>query len=167
MVVDYSMNKNKIRNITALLVSIILAQGAGLLGSLATVPQIDSWYRELTKPAFTPPDGAFSIVWPLLFTLMAVAAWLVWLRRDDNGTAKTGLIWYGVQLICNVAWSFLFFGMQSPPAALVEILILLTAIIITTWYFYKVDIKAAILMTPYILWVGYAMVLNGSIVLLN
>ncbi len=151
----------------ALVVSLILAQGAGLLGSLATVPNIDTWYRGLAKPAFTPPDSAFPIVWPLLFTLMAVAAWLVWLRRNENATAKTGLIWYGVQLICNVAWSFLFFGMQSPSAALVEILILLAAIIITTWYFYKVDVKAAILMTPYILWVGYATILNGSIVLLN
>lgn len=161
------MNKNTIQNITALLVSILLAQGAGLLGSLATVPQIDTWYRELTKPGFTPPDSAFPIVWPLLFTSMAIAAWLVWLKKDEIAEAKTGLIWYGVQLVCNVAWSFLFFGMQSPPAALVEILILLAAIIITTWYFYKVDIKAAILMTPYILWVGYATVLNGSIVLLN
>lgn len=161
------MKLYSLRNLTALLISVFLAQGVGLLGSLATVPNIDTWYRDLTKPIFTPPDSVFPIVWPLLFTLMAVAAWLVWLSRNENPYARTGLIWYGVQLVCNVAWSFLFFGVQSPSAALVEIFILLAAIIITTWYFYKVDIKAAILMTPYILWVGYATVLNGSIVLLN
>ena len=161
------MSKNYVSSILALLVSILLAQGVGLLGSIATVPNIDPWYRALEKPVFTPPDSLFPIIWPLLFLLMAVAAWLVWTKRETYPVANTAIVWYAVQLFFNLAWSFLFFGLQSPTAAFVEILLLFTAILITTWYFQKVDIKAAILMMPYILWVGYAMVLNASIAFLN
>lgn len=161
------MPDSNAKKFIALVISILLAHGIGVLGSLATMPSIEPWYRELTRPEFTPPDSAFPIVWPLLFTLMAVAAWLVWLRRGENPFVNKGLIWYCVQLMFNFAWSFLFFGLQSPGAALFEIFLLLAAIILTTWYFWKVDVKAAILMTPYILWVGYATVLNAAIVVLN
>ena len=161
------MKDSKITSFFALLISILLAQGVGLLGSIATVPNIDPWYRALEKPIFTPPDSLFPIIWPLLFLLMAVAAWLVWTKREAYPVANTAIVWYAVQLFFNLAWSFLFFGLQSPAAAFVEILLLLIVILITTWYFQKVDIKAAILMTPYILWVGYATVLNASIVFLN
>lgn len=154
------------KNIFALIVSIAIAQGAGLIGSLATRPNLDTWYRELEKPFFTPPDWIFPIVWPILFLLMAVAVWLVWIKPASD--MRTQAFWaYGIQLALNIVWSFLFFGLQNPAMALVEINMLLVAILATTAFFLQVTKLAAYLMVPYILWILFAMMLNASIVFMN
>lgn len=170
----------------ALIFSIILAQGAGLIGSLATRPNIETWYRAIEKPVFTPPDGVFPVVWPALYLLMAVAAWLVY-RTPGHGDRKfwqegasyesmllmsrptraSALGIYGVHLIFNVLWSFLFFQWHLPGAAFFEILLLLVVILVTTRLFYRVRPLAGWLMVPYILWMGYATVLTASIWWLN
>lgn len=154
------------KNIIALIVSILIAQGAGLLGSFATRPNIDTWYRELEKPVFTPPEWVFPVVWPILFLLMAVAVWLIWIKPASDMRTQ-GLWAYGIQLLLNITWSFLFFGLQNPAMALVEINMLLVAILATTAFFLQVTKLAAYLMVPYILWILFAMMLNASIVFMN
>jgi len=182
----YLQPMNYLYRILTLLFSILIAQSAGFLGSLATRPNIETWYRGIEKPFFTPPDGVFPIVWPLLYLLMGIAAWLVWYapaKEDDSywregasyesmlltqrGSRSFALGVYGVHLVFNVLWSFLFFQWQLLGVAFAEILVLLALILLTTRLFYRIRPVAGYLMIPYILWVFYAGVLNASIWWLN
>ncbi|WP_340106931.1 TspO/MBR family protein [Rhodohalobacter sp. 8-1] len=124
------------------------------------------WYDQLNKPGWNPPGWLFGPVWTALYTMMAFAAWRIWRRLGFSG-AKTELSWFAIQLFLNGLWSQLFFNAQSPGLAFVEILFLLAAIIITTAYFYRQDSIAGWLMVPYILWVAFATVLNGTISMIN
>jgi len=148
----------------ALIVSILIAYAVAFLGSLVTTPSIANWYATLNKPSFNPPNYLFGPVWTLLFTLMAISAYLVW-RKQKKITAELKI--YGVQLGLNFLWSYLFFGLQRPGLALFEILLLWIFIALTITKFYKVDKLAAYLLIPYILWVSFAVFLNYSIVTLN
>ena len=154
------------RSLIGLGIALIASFVASLIGSVLTQPNLD-WYATLVKPSFTPPNGAFPVVWTILFVMMAVAAWLVWRARADEGDKKLALIWYGIQLVLNVAWSFAFFFIQSPPAGFGVIMALILAIVITLVAFAKVSRTAALLLVPYLLWVGFAAGLNFTIWVLN
>jgi tryptophan-rich sensory protein len=145
---------------------LLVCLGAGYLGSLATAESVKDWYPGLIKPPGTPPDSVFGPVWTALFLLMAVAAWQVWARSGFDG-ARLALVLFGVQLLLNIAWSFLFFGLRQPGAALVEILLLWVAILITILAFKSHSLTAALLLLPYLAWVGYATYLNYGIWRLN
>jgi tryptophan-rich sensory protein len=142
---------------------LILSLLVSSLGGWLTAGSISDWYPTLAKPSFNPPDWVFAPVWSTLFLLMAIAAWRVW-RRAGWGA---GLVLYFVQLVGNLAWSALFFGLQRPGLALVDCALLLVLIIATTFQFRRHDGLAALLMLPYIAWVAFACILNGAIVALN
>ena len=135
------------------------------LGSIATVPALGDWYAGLVKPAWNPPNWIFGPVWTTLYAMMAVAAWLVW-KRGGPGRLPA-LILFGVQLALNVSWSWLFFGLRQPGAALAEILFLWLAIGATAWAFGRLSRPAALLFIPYLLWVSFAAVLNWALWRLN
>ena len=153
-------------NIIAVIFSIVLAQGAGLVGSVFTVSSIDTWYVTLTQPSFAPPSWVFGPVWVMLYTLMGVAAYLVW-RKRKNSTSRMALKVYGAQLVLNALWSIIFFGLHRPDVAFFEIVLLLGCIIWTTVLFWRVDPRASWLMMPYIAWVSFASMLNAAIWVLN
>ncbi|WP_374307935.1 TspO/MBR family protein [Dongia sp.] len=145
---------------------LILSLLVSSLGGWLTAGSIGDWYPTLAKPGFNPPDWVFAPVWSTLFLLMAIAAWRVW-RRVGWAAGRTSQILYFAQLVGNLAWSALFFGLQRPGLALVDCALLLILIIATTWQFRRHDGLAALLMLPYIAWVAFACVLNGAIVALN
>ena len=149
-----------------LVVAVVVCYGAALLGNLATMPQIPTWYAGIAKPSWTPPDWLFGPVWSLLYAMMAVAAWLIW-RQSDWKTAKSPLLWFAAQLILNSLWSILFFGMQKPAWSMVEVFFLWLAILMTVRAFWPVSRVAAGLLIPYLLWVSFASVLNVAIWQLN
>lgn len=153
--------------ILALLLSLALTYGAAWLGARYTAPALREWYPSLKKPAWTPPDWLFGPVWGILYTLMAVAAWLVYLEIGLDRTAIGPLQLYELQLLLNVTWSYVFFRKQNPKLALGVILLLLVAIAVTALAFYQVSPLAGWLMLPYLLWVGFAALLNLAIVRLN
>ncbi len=104
---------------------------------MATIPVVDSeWFQTLAKPSFQPPDWVFSPVWTILYVLMAMAGALVWLTNDIR--RKRAMIFFGVQLLLNVAWSILFFGMQKVGLAFVDIVLLWIAIAATIGIFYTI-----------------------------
>jgi len=138
---------------------------AAAIGGYATSLGLDAWYRALAKPSWNPPDWVFGPVWTLLYVLMALAAWLVWLRGWK--AARYALALFVVQLILNAAWSWLFFGLRQPGWAFVEIVVLLAAIIATTVAFARVKPIAAWLLAPYLAWVAFAGFLNFAIWRLN
>jgi len=140
---------------------ILITEGAGILGSIATYSSVKSWYlTDLIKPSFNPPSWIFGPVWTLLFFLMGIALYLVWIKKNN-------LFWFWVQLFLNILWSFLFFGLHSPLLALFEIIILWFAILITIIKFWSFNKKASLLLFPYLVWVGFASFLNFSIARLN
>lgn len=144
---------------------LVLVALAGGLGSLATTPNIATWYAGLAKPWFNPPNAVFPIVWTLLYAMMAVAGWLAW--RPGGRTGGRTLVPFLVQIALNVAWSFVFFAGHSPLAGLVVIALLLAAIVWTIAVFWPISRTAALLLLPYLLWVAFAAVLNVAIFTLN
>jgi translocator protein len=146
----------------ALLVFIMLVAAAAVVG---TQFGPGPWYVSLQKPEWTPPNWLFAPVWTTLYVGIAVAGWLVWRARK---TAKvTAIVLWGIQLILNGLWSWLFFGLQRPDLALADIIALLVVI---CWFIAaasQTNRMAALLFVPYALWVGFASALNFAIWRLN
>lgn len=140
--------------------------GAAGLGSIWTASSVNTWYRTLRKPAFTPPNWIFAPVWSALYLMMAVSGWLVW-RNAGWGGAKLPFFMFFVQLALNVAWSGLFFGLRRPSVALVDVAFLLAAIIVTAISFLPFSTAAFCLLIPYAAWVSFATFLNFKIWTLN
>lgn len=162
----------KLRNTLQLIAAILLAESAGIIGSFFTAPAIEGWYAGLVKPALNPPSWLFGPVWTTLFALMGIAVFLVWssyakASEDKKKGIKIALALFGIQLVLNTLWSIIFFGMQSPGAALIEIALLWISILATIIAFSKISKPAAWLLIPYILWVSFASYLNYAIWMLN
>ncbi|NTU92963.1 MAG: tryptophan-rich sensory protein [Chlorobiaceae bacterium] len=136
-------------------------------GSLFT-PEPGSWYyTTLQKPSWNPPDWIFPPVWTLLFILMGVALSMVLEVGMEKKEVRQSAALFGLQLFLNLGWSASFFGMRSPLAGFVEILILWLAIVATIVSFSRVSRPAALLLVPYICWVSFASFLNFTILRLN
>jgi translocator protein len=151
-------------NILVLLGFLTLCLAVGFTAGQLTAPNIPHWYAGLAKPPFNPPDGVFAPVWSTLYVLMAVAGWRVW-RKTGWKSPALGL-WAG-QLALNFAWSFIFFGAHALGAALAELIVLWFMILATLIGFGRIERTAGWLLAPYLLWVGYAGVLNFSLWRLN
>ena len=161
------MTWSRFSEISQLAAAIILCQGVGYIGSLFTRPAIPGWYAGLARPALTPPGWVFAPVWITLYLLMGVALYLVWRQGLSTSGVKPALLAFGVQLALNALWSWLFFGMRSPLAGLVDIVLLWLAIIVCMVLFLRVSAAAFGLLVPYILWVSFAAWLNYGILVLN
>jgi len=161
------VKKPIVREILTLVISIVICQMAGFIGSLFTRASLSTWYTTLNKPSFNPPDAVFGPVWTALYLLMGISLYIVWRRVSHGREVKIALVLFAIQLILNTLWSFLFFGLRSPLAGFVDILLLWVAILFTLLLFFKLSRAAGILLLPYILWVSFAIVLNASIWLLN
>ena len=157
-------------------ISIAIPLMAGVIGSIFTSESVSTWYQTIEKPSFSPPNWLFGPVWTTLYVLMGISLFLVWrattsttitFTKDRHTRRIAAFITFGSQLILNVLWSFLFFGLRSPQLAFVEIIILLISIIATIVIFSKISKLAAILMVPYAGWVTFASFLNLQIWLLN
>ncbi|MDH5467858.1 MAG: tryptophan-rich sensory protein [Candidatus Aminicenantes bacterium] len=155
------------RVIFKLIVSLIICQLAGFVGSLFTTPSIPTWYASLAKPSFTPPNWVFSPVWISLFVLMGISLFLLWEKTLHFPGVKTAIFWFAVQLGLNMLWSILFFGLKSPFLALIEIIVLWIAIFLTILKSLRVLKLAGVLLIPYLIWVSFAAGLNYSIWTLN
>jgi tryptophan-rich sensory protein len=154
------------RSVIGLAVFLGLCFGAAWAGSMLTSPALPEWYTGLAKPSWTPSDWVFGPVWSLLYLMMGLAAWLVW-RQAGLASAAVPMALFGLQLVLNVAWSGVFFGLRRPGAAFAEIILLWFAILASMSAFWRVTRLAGWLMLPYLLWVGYAASLNLAIWLMN
>jgi len=154
-------------DILKLILCLVITLGVGFAGSLYTAPAIRTWYATLHKPSFNPPNWVFMPVWTVLYIMMAVAAFLVW-RAPATGRWKVvALAAFLVQLLLNLLWSLLFFGLRQPAYALVDIVLLWLMIVVTAFLFVKLSRPAALLLVPYLAWVTFAAVLNSEILRLN
>ncbi|MEX1015000.1 MAG: TspO/MBR family protein [Candidatus Paceibacterota bacterium] len=157
----------KIKDFFKLILSILVTLSAGFIGSMFTITSINSWYADLIKPELNPPNWVFGPVWTTLYVLMGIAAFLVWKKDWHKKEVKHAICIFSVQLLLNATWSIIFFGLQSPGLALINIVILWFMILWTIILFYKISKPAMYLLIPYILWVTFASYLNLSIWILN
>ena len=140
----------------------------GYLSSITTQSSINTWYPTLIKPSFNPPNWLFAPVWTLLFIMMGIAAGMIWNQLENQRElVKKALLFFTVQLLLNALWSYLFFGLNNVLLALIEVILLWLVIYETFHIFKKIDKKAAYLFIPYLIWVAFAAVFNGSIYYLN
>ena len=149
-----------------LLLFLLFSFGAAALGSIFTARSVNTWYVKLRKPSINPPNWIFAPIWTTLYLLMALAAWLVWRSGGWRG-GRTALSFFFLQLVLNVLWSAVFFGLRRPALAMVEILFLLVAIVATAMAFLPISVAAFWLMLPYVTWVSFASVLNFKLWQLN
>ncbi|MFW5852747.1 MAG: TspO/MBR family protein [Nanoarchaeota archaeon] len=161
-----------IKKILNVVVCITIPLLAGFIGSFFTTSKIDTWYSTIAKPSFNPPNWIFGPVWTLLFILIGISLFLVYnsKRKDDRKFRKlkrNALIIFTIQIVLNMLWSLLFFGLESPTLGLVGIFLLITAIVANIILFYRISKPAAYLLFPYLLWVLFATVLNFAIFILN
>lgn len=144
---------------------ILITEAVGTVAGLLTTLGMEK-YSAVEKPALTPPEIVFPIVWTILYALMAVGAARVWLTEESEEKDK-GLKLYVVQLGMNFLWSILFFNFQAYGLSFFWLLGLLLVIVLMTLTFYKSDRISAYLQIPYILWVSFAGYLNFMVWLLN
>ena len=157
----------KIKNILKLIIAIAICQLIGNIGTIFTISAISTWYVTLQKPSFTPPNWLFGPVWTTLFTLIGISLYLVWNKGLENKNVKSSIFIFFLQLVLNVFWSFLFFGLKFPFYAFIEIIILWIAIAVTIFKFYNVSKKAGLIIIPYLVWVSVALALNYYVWILN
>jgi len=155
-----------IRNILVLLGFLAACFAVAGIGGWFTSMGMPEWYMTLRQPSWNPPSWLFGPVWTTLYAMMAVAAWLVWQNAGWDG-ATTALGLFFVQLALNLAWSGVFFALQRPGWALLELFALWVAIFATTVLFFRHSTLAGALMIPYLAWVTFAGALNAAIVRLN
>jgi translocator protein len=138
-----------------LIISLGLPNAVGMVASFVTMPAVRSWYADLAKPNYTPPNWIFAPAWLVLYTMMGFAFFLIWTRAGDRRVVFA--CWfYIVHLLVNGLWPFLFFGLHSPFWAFVDIVLLWFMIIGVFLLFFSIDRKAACLLIPYWLWVTFA-----------
>lgn len=138
---------------------LLAALAAGAVGAVASVDAA-AFYAQLSKPAWAPPAWLFGPVWSALYVLMGVAAWLVW-RSPGHKAAALSL--FGAQLAANALWSWLFFAWHRGALAAVEVLLLLALIAATLLAFWRISRLGALLLVPYLLWVGFASALTWAV----
>jgi benzodiazapine receptor len=162
-----SVQRSTGTSVAVLLLLIAICYGIAYLGAIVS-PGIASaeWYRGIAKPSWTLPNWLFGPVWSTLYTLMAVAMWLVW-RKATWVDAPEAYAWFAAQLALNLGWSWLFFYFHALFIATVEILLLILAITMTIRSFAKVSKWASYLLWPYLAWVSFATALCASVWWMN
>jgi translocator protein len=148
-----------------ILIAVVACVLLGGLSGVATVSSIQTWYVTVNKPSWNPPNWLFGPVWTTLFVLMGIAFGLVW--NSTNEDKEKAMFLFYIQFGLNMLWSMLFFYFRSPGIALIEIVLMLGFILLTTNAFKKIDPRAAYLLFPYIAWVSFATFLNFTIWRLN
>ena len=150
-----SLNSCRVRRFT-LIVAVILAAAIGSMAS--TSAGTDSWYLLLEKSYLNPPSYVFGIVWPILYILMMISAFLSYQKVFSI---------FIIQLFFNAAWSWLFFRFQMPLIALLDIYLLIALNIYILNLMYKENKLAFLLFIPYVFWISFASYLNLFIVINN
>lgn len=161
------------RSILVLVAFLLISYAVAAFGTLSTIENVDGWYADAQKAAWSPPNSLFGPVWGLLYTLMAVAAWLVLRHRTENPRVRRGLTLYVVQLVLNCLWTPIFFGAYPGWGhaalwiGLVVILLLDVAVALTMTTFFRVSRLAGWFLVPYLAWIVFATSLNWALAALN
>jgi len=156
------MNTSPLR---PLLLAFVLSYATAGIGGALT--EIGPWYYALKQPAWKPPDAAFGVIWTLIFTLCAISGALAWRAADTRALRQRVAMLFGANALLNMLWSALYFKLQRPDWALIEVAFLwlsIAALIVGLW---RLSRWASALLLPYLAWVSVASALNLATVQLN
>ncbi|MDX2205865.1 MAG: TspO/MBR family protein [Hyphomicrobiaceae bacterium] len=155
------------RSLLRLVACLALCYAIAAVGGYITVQNIPTWYAGLSKPAWTPPNSLFPIVWNILYGMIALSLWLLWDRVAPGPQRTHALRLFGLQLVLNFIWTPVFFGahwLWTAAAIIVALVLVLALTIRAAW---GLDRRAALLLLPYLAWVSYATTLNVGVAALN
>ena len=156
------MNTSKLRPL--ILAFVLSFATAGIGGALT---ELGPWYYALRQPGWKPPDAAFGIVWTTLFTLCAISGALAWRAADTAAMQRRVLVLFGANAVLNIVWSALYFKLQRPDWALIEVVFLWLSIVALIAGLWRLSRLASALLLPYLVWVTIASFLNLATVQLN
>ncbi|MBK6801621.1 TspO/MBR family protein [Novosphingobium sp.] len=143
--------------------ALVLVPGIVLLGfvsgRMAQSGPGNPWFAALVKPDIYPPPAAFGIVWTILYILMGLALAMIVTARGAPGRGLAIGV-FAVQLLLNLVWSPLFFGMQQITYALYLLFAIDVAVLATVALFWRVRPLAGAMLLPYLAWVLFATLLN-------
>ena len=125
------------------------------------------WYEELRKPVWQPPKWAFPLVWMILYFLTAWAGWMIWVSSGFDEARTWALVVYGISLVLNAGWSWIFFGLRKVKLALVEAILLWLSVAGQLVLFWQIEPMAGMILVPYLIWVSVAVLLNKTLIDLN
>ena len=154
------MTKNKYLSLFLLLLITFIPS---IIGGLITASFKEPWYSEIILPSFNPPSWVFAPIWTTLYIMMAIAVWKIWINSFDFKILKL----YFIHLFFNGTWSIIFFGFHQIAFALINLFIILIFIVLLMKRYFSRDKISFYLMVPYLVWSGYAFILNSSILALN
>ena len=157
---------NKRIDWTRLITSVLLAESIGLIGTVFTTPNIEGWYQTLAKPVFSPPNWLFGPVWLGLYFLIGLAIYQLW-SLSKTGKAINTIRLFAFHLFLNAAWSPVFFGRQQIAIGLAILLVMDLSLVVCLQRFKRLNLAAWWYLLPYLAWILFASLLNGSLLLLN
>src|SRR5580698_9391491 len=108
-----SQTENKGKQSGALLGFLLVVYGVSFIGYLGVRRGLPTWYGSLVHPPGSPAPWIFGPIWTVLYLLIGFAGWQLW-RESKSKPQRLALVFYGIQLILNSLWSWLFFGLQRP-----------------------------------------------------
>lgn len=156
------MNRQALNRLTG---AFVLSYATAGLGGALT--ELGPWYFALKHPDWKPPDAAFGVVWSTLFTLGAISAWLAWQAADTPAMRARVAVLFGTNAVLNIVWSALYFKLQRPDWALIEVAFLWLSILALIVGLWRLSRWASGLLIPYAVWVAIAALLNWQTVQLN
>jgi len=148
----------------SLLFFLVFSFGASAWGGFVTSIYKEPWYSTLVKPSFNPPDYIFPTVWIILYISMAFAVWLIWISPKKE---EKIIYVYFIHLLINASWSVVFFALHQIFLALLVIVAIILLVVWLIKKYYSINKLSAVLMVPYLLWLGFAFALNLNILLFN
>ena len=154
------MTNNKYLSLFLILLITFIASA---IGGFTTASFKEPWYSEIILPSFNPPSWVFAPVWTTLYIIMSIAIWKIWINSFNSNILKL----YFIHLFFNATWSIVFFGFHQIGLALINLIIILIFIILLMKKYLIRDKVSFYLMTPYLIWSSYALILNSSIFILN
>lgn len=161
-----SQRKPRLLSGVTLVIWILAICAAGAAAGLLFPP--GQWYEQLAKPTWNPPSWLFGPVWTTLYVLLGVSAWLVWREPGVPAAERRGAwVAFATHAVLNLSWTPLFFGLKQPGLAFFDISLLWLAVVWMTLRFGRIKPLAGYLMGPLVLWESFALVLNGTIWLMN
>ncbi len=149
------------------IIAILVCESAGIGSGLLASASNNVWFDTLNKPGWNPPSYLFGPVWTTLYLLMGISLGIIWNNKAPEQSKRNAYFLFAVQLFLNFLWSILFFRFHSTAFALLDIMLMIIAIILTMFRFSTFSKPAAWLLVPYISWVSFATILNYSIWNLN
>ena len=156
------MNRMMILPVTVATAAAICVAALG-----ATVTDLGPWYQALAKPDWNPPDVVFPMGWTLIYALITIAGITAWRAAPNSAVSEWVIGLFALNGFLNISWSLIFFRLQRPDWAFVELILLWLSILVLILYCGRFSRAAGALLVPYLAWVSFAGALNWAVVDLN